>query len=145
MRLKPLLNTFMFSACLLMPYHGAASEVNASAPIQVANEFGQLTETLGLNAEQKAHIREMIVKHQLSQPPIDMNELLEARKKQLDLMVQPEFQEQQLSDMIETFQAKEKSYLIKEMRLKHQIYNVLDDEQKVNFKQLIENKFSQFN
>ncbi|MDN3683043.1 Spy/CpxP family protein refolding chaperone [Vibrio tapetis subsp. quintayensis] len=145
MTLKPLLNTFMFSACLLMPYHGVASEVNVNAPLQVANEFGQLTETLGLNTEQKAHIRDMIVKHQLSPPPIDIKELLEARKKQLDLMVQPEFQEQQLLEMIEAFQAKEKSYLIKEMRLKHQIYNVLDEEQKASFKQLIQNKFSQFN
>lgn len=145
MNLKPLLNTFMFSACVLLPYHSVASEVNQTAPTQVVNEFGQLTVTLGLTDEQEAHIRTMIAKHQQSQTPIDMSELLRARKKQLDLMVQPDFKEQQLSELIDTFQEKEKRYLIEEMRLKNQIYNVLDDDQKADFKLLIDQKFSQFN
>ncbi|SON52973.1 Spy/CpxP family protein refolding chaperone [Vibrio tapetis] len=145
MNLKPLLNTFMFSACMLLPYHSVASEVNQTAPTQVVNEFGQLTVTLGLTDEQEAHIRTMIAKHQQSQTPIDMSELLRARKKQLDLMVQPDFKEQQLSELIDTFQEKEKRYLIEEMRLKNQIYNVLDDDQKADFKLLIDQKFSQFN
>ena len=57
-------------------------------------------------------------------------------------MTQPDFNEAEMEKIIDTVQATEKSMVIQEMRLKNNIYNVLTEEQKEQFKTMMKSALS---
>ena len=84
----------------------------------------------------------LIEDYQSDRTKIDMNSAIELKKKQVALVTQPEFNEAEMEKVIDTVQATEKSMVMQEMRLKNNIYNVLTEEQKEQFKTMMKSALS---
>jgi len=84
----------------------------------------------------------LVQDYQTSRTEIDMDSAIELKKKQIALVTQPEFDEADMEKVIDTVQATEKSMVMQEMRLKNNIYNVLTEEQKEQFKTMMRSALS---
>ncbi|MEC7939919.1 MAG: Spy/CpxP family protein refolding chaperone [Pseudomonadota bacterium] len=98
--------------------------------------------SLNLTEEQQAEVSYLVQDYQTSRTEFDMDSAIELKKKQIALVTQPEFDETEMEKVIDTVQATEKSMVMQEMRLKNNIYNVLIEEQKEQFKIMMRSALS---
>lgn len=120
--------------------------VSASSPQQPAqpalSPLQMVIASLNLTEEQQAEVFSLVQDYQTSRTEIDMDSAIELKKKQIALVTQLEFDEAEMEKVIDTVQATEKSMVMQEMRLKNNIYNVLTDEQKEQFKTMMRSALS---
>jgi len=120
--------------------------VSASSPQQptqpALSPLQMVIASLNLTEEQQAEVFSLVQDYQTSRTEIDMDSAIELKKKQIALVTQPEFDEAEMEKVIDTVQATEKSMVMQEMRLKNNIYNVLTDEQKEQFKTMMRSALS---
>ena len=100
------------------------------------------TTTTKLTEEQQAEVFSFVEDYQSDRTEIDMDKAIELKKKQISLVTQPDFDEAEMEKVIDTVQATEKSMVMQEMRLKNNIYNVLTEEQKEQFKTMMKSVLS---
>ncbi|WP_122055587.1 Spy/CpxP family protein refolding chaperone [Vibrio sp. Evd11] len=108
----------------------------ALSPLQI------VIASLNLTEEQQAEVFSLVQEYQSDRTEIDMNKAIELKKKQISLVTQPDFDEAEMEKVIDTVQATEKSMVMQEMRLKNNIYNVLTEEQKEQFKTMMKSALS---
>lgn len=120
--------------------------VSASSPQQptqpALSPLQMVIASLNLTEEQQAEVFSLVQDYQTSRTEIDMDSAIELKKKQIALVTQPEFDEAEMEKVIDTVQATEKSMVMQEMRLKNNIYNVLTEEQKEQFKTMMRSALS---
>lgn len=120
--------------------------VSASSPQQptqpALSPLQMVIASLNLTEEQQAEVFSLVQDYQTSRTEIDMDSTIELKKKQIALVTQPEFDEAEMEKVIDTVQATEKSMVMQEMRLKNNIYNVLTEEQKEQFKTMMRSALS---
>ena len=120
--------------------------VSASSPQQptqpALSPLQMVIASLNLTEEQQAEVFSLVQDYQTSRTEIDMDSAIELKKKQIALVTQPEFDETEMEKVIDTVQATEKSMVMQEMRLKNNIYNVLTEEQKEQFKTMMRSALS---
>ncbi|PQJ64059.1 hypothetical protein BTO10_04505 [Vibrio chagasii] len=120
--------------------------VSASSPQQptqpALSPLQMVIASLNLTEEQQAEVFSLVQDYQTSRTEIDMDSAIELKKKQIALVTQLEFDEAEMEKVIDTVQATEKSMVMQEMRLKNNIYNVLTDEQKEQFKTMMRSALS---
>ena len=120
--------------------------VSASSPQQptqpALSPLQMVIASLNLTEEQQAEVFSLVQDYQTSRTEIDMDSAIELKKKQIALVTQPEFDEAEMEKVIDTVQATEKSMVLQEMRLKNNIYNVLTEEQKEQFKTMMRSALS---
>ncbi|OLQ81607.1 hypothetical protein BIT28_09545 [Photobacterium proteolyticum] len=113
----------------------SATAVNASTtPAPSQFNLQPIIQSLELTEEQNNVIFDLIEEHQVNSPSINIENIIAAKKKQLMLVTQSEFDEAAMGELVDQVQAKEKELFLNEMRLKNSIYNVLTEKQKVKFK-----------
>ncbi len=139
--LKKSLCVFTASALLV-----TAPFVRASPPQQptqpALSPLQMVIASLNLTEEQQVEVFSLVQDYQTSRTEIDMDSAIELKKKQIALVTQPEFDEADMEKVIDTVQATEKSMVMQEMRLKNNIYNVLTEEQKEQFKTMMRSALS---
>lgn len=115
--------------------------VSASTPQQppqpALSPLQMVIASLNLTEEQQAEVFSLVEDYQSDRTEIDMESAIELKKKQVSLVTQPDFDEAEMEKVIDTVQATEKSMVMQEMRLKNNIYNVLTEEQKEQFKMMM--------
>ncbi|MEZ8418586.1 Spy/CpxP family protein refolding chaperone [Vibrio splendidus] len=117
--------------------------VSASSPPQPAvSPLQMVIASLNLSEEQHAEVISLVEGYQSDRTQIDMDSAIELKKKQISLVTQPDFNEAEMEKIIDTVQATEKSMVMQEMRLKNNIYNVLTEEQKEQFKTMMKSALS---
>lgn len=120
--------------------------VSASSPQQptqpALSPLQMVIASLNLTEEQQAEVFSLVQDYQTSRTEIDMDSAIELKKKQIALVTQLEFDEAEMEKVIDTVQATEKSMVMQEMRLKNNIYNVLIEEQKEQFKIMMRSALS---
>lgn len=120
--------------------------VSASSPQQptqpALSPLQMVIASLNLTEEQQAEVFSLVQDYQTSRTEIDMDSAIELKKKQIALVTQLEFDEAEMEKVIDTVQATEKSMVMQEMRLKNNIYNVLTEEQKEQFKTMMRSALS---
>ncbi|MEZ9244224.1 Spy/CpxP family protein refolding chaperone [Vibrio lentus] len=120
--------------------------VSASTPQQppqpALSPLQMVIASLNLTEEQQAEVFSLVQEYQSDRTEIDMDKAIELKKKQISLVTQPDFDEAEMEKVIDTVQATEKSMVMKEMRLKNNIYNVLTEEQKEQFKTMMKSALS---
>ncbi|MFS1463123.1 Spy/CpxP family protein refolding chaperone [Vibrio lentus] len=120
--------------------------VSASTPQQppqpAISPLQMVIASLNLTEEQQAEVFSLVQKYQSDRTEIDMDKAIELKKKQISLVTQPDFDEAKMEKVIDTVQATEKSMVMQEMRLKNNIYNVLTEEQKEQFKTMMKSALS---
>ena len=120
--------------------------VSASSPQQppqpVLSPLQMVIASLNLTEEQQAEVFSFVEDYQSDRTEIDMDKAIELKKKQISLVTQPDFDEAEMEKVIDTVQATEKSMVMQEMRLKNNIYNVLTEEQKEQFKTMMKSVLS---
>ena len=120
--------------------------VSASSPQQptqpALSPLQMVIASLNLTEEQQAEVSSLVQGYQTSRTEIDMDSAIELKKKQIALVTQLEFDEAEMEKVIDTVQATEKSMVMQEMRLKNNIYNVLTEEQKEQFKTMMRSALS---
>ena len=120
--------------------------VSASSPQQppqpAMSPLQMVIASLNLTEEQQAEVFSLVEDYQSDRPEIDMDNAIELKKKQISLVTQPDFNEAEMEKIIDTVQATEKSMVMQEMRLKNNIYNVLTEEQKEQFKTMMKSALS---
>jgi len=120
--------------------------VSASSPQQlpqpVLSPLQMVIASLNLTEEQQAEVFSFVEDYQSDRTEIDMDKAIELKKKQISLVTQPDFDEAEMEKVIDTVQATEKSMVMQEMRLKNNIYNVLTEEQKEQFKTMMKSALS---
>ena len=117
--------------------------VSASSPQQpTLSPLQMVIASLNLTEEQQAEVSYLVQDYQTRRTEFDMDSAIELKKKQIALVTQPEFDEAEMEKVIETVQATEKSMVMLEMRLKNNIYNLLTDEQKEQFKTMMRSALS---
>ena len=139
--LKKSLCVLMASALLV-----TAPFVSASSPTQppqpAASPLQMVIASLNLTEEQHAEVISLVEDYQSDRTQIDMDKAIALKKKQINLVIQPDFDEAEMEKVIDTVQATEKSMVMQEMRLKNNIYNVLTNEQKEQFKTMMKSTMS---
>jgi Spy/CpxP family protein refolding chaperone len=136
--LKKSLCVLMASALLV-----TAPFVSASSPTQpAASPLQMVIASLNLTEEQHAKVISLVEDYQSDRTQIDMDKAIALKKKQINLVIQPDFDEAEMEKVIDTVQATEKSMVMQEMRLKNNIYNVLTNEQKEQFKTMMKSAMS---
>ncbi|PMH32462.1 hypothetical protein BCU71_02575 [Vibrio lentus] len=120
--------------------------VSASTPQQppqpALSPLQMVIASLNLTEEQQAEVFSLVQEYQSDRTEIDMDKAIELKKKQISLVTQPDFDEAEMEKVIDTVQATEKSMVMQEMRLKNNIYNVLTEEQKEQFKTMMKSALS---
>ena len=120
--------------------------VSASSPQQPPqppmSPLQMVIASLNLTEEQQAEVFSLVEDYQSDRTEIDMDNAIELKKKQISLVTQPEFDEAEMEKVIDTVQATEKTLVMQEMRLKNNIYNVLTNEQKEQFKTMLKSVLS---
>ncbi|OED68403.1 MULTISPECIES: Spy/CpxP family protein refolding chaperone [Vibrio] len=120
--------------------------VSASSPQQppqpAMSPLQMVIASLNLTEEQQAEVFSLVEDYQSDRTEIDMDNAIELKKKQISLVTQPEFDEAEMEKVIDTVQATEKTLVMQEMRLKNNIYNVLTNEQKEQFKTMMKSVLS---
>ncbi|MFA0690148.1 Spy/CpxP family protein refolding chaperone [Vibrio splendidus] len=120
--------------------------VSASTPQQppqpALSPLQMVIASLNLTEEQQAEVFSLVQEYQSNRTEIDMDKVIELKKKQISLVTQPDFDEAEMEKVIDTVQATEKSMVMQEMRLKNNIYNVLTEEQKEQFKTMMKSALS---
>ncbi|MCZ8502544.1 Spy/CpxP family protein refolding chaperone [Vibrio lentus] len=120
--------------------------VSASTPQQppqpALSPLQMVIASLNLTEEQQAEVFSLVQEYQSDRTEIDMDKAIELKKKQISLVTQPDFDEAEMEKVIDTVQATEKSMVMQEMRLKNNIYNVLTEEQKEQFKTMMKSTLS---
>ena len=120
--------------------------VSASTPQQppqpALSPLQMVIASLNLTEEQQAEVFSLVQEYQSDRTEIDMDKAIELKKKQISLVTQPDFDEAEMEKVIDTVQATEKSMVMQEMRLKNNIYNVLTEEQKEQFKTMMKSVLS---
>ena len=120
--------------------------VSASTPQQppqpALSPLQMVIASLNLTEEQQAEVFSLVQEYQSDRTEIDMDKAIELKKKQISLVTQPDFDEAEMEKVIDTVQATEKSMVMQEMRLKNDIYNVLTEEQKEQFKTMMKSALS---
>ena len=120
--------------------------VSASTPQQppqpALSPLQMVIASLNLTEEQQAEVFSLVQEYQSDRAEIDMDKAIELKKKQVSLVTQPDFDEAEMEKVIDTVQATEKSMVMQEMRLKNNIYNVLTEEQKEQFKTMMKSALS---
>ncbi|WP_086968479.1 Spy/CpxP family protein refolding chaperone [Vibrio coralliirubri] len=120
--------------------------VSASTPQQppqpALSPLQMVIASLNLTEEQQAEVFSLVQEYQSDRTEIDMDKAIELKKKQISLVTQPDFDEAEMEKVIDTVQATEKSMVMQEMRLKNNIYNVLTEEQKDQFKTMMKSALS---
>ncbi|MGF1848617.1 Spy/CpxP family protein refolding chaperone [Vibrio lentus] len=120
--------------------------VSASTPQQppqpALSPLQMVIASLNLTEEQQAEVFSLVQEYQSDRTEIDMDKAIELKKKQISLVTQPDFDEAEMEKVIDTVQATEKSVVMQEMRLKNNIYNVLTEEQKEQFKTMMKSALS---
>ncbi|MEL0609886.1 Spy/CpxP family protein refolding chaperone [Vibrio echinoideorum] len=120
--------------------------VSASSPQQppqpAMSPLQMVIASLNLTEEQQAEVFSLVEDYQSDRTEIDMDNAIELKKKQISLVTQPEFDETEMEKVIDTVQATEKTLVMQEMRLKNNIYNVLTNEQKEQFKTMMKSVLS---
>ncbi|MDN2669223.1 Spy/CpxP family protein refolding chaperone [Vibrio sp. 14N.309.X.WAT.E.F5] len=120
--------------------------VSASTPQQppqpALSPLQMVIASLNLTEEQQAEVFSLVQEYQSDRTEIDMDKAIELKKKQISLVTQPDFDEAEMEKVIDTVQATEKSMVMQEMRLKNNIYNVLTEEQKEQFKTMMKSAIS---
>ena len=120
--------------------------VSASTPQQppqpALSPLQMVIASLNLTEEQQAEVFSLVQEYQSDRTEIDMDKAIELKKKQVSLVTQPDFDEAEMEKVIDTVQATEKSMVMQEMRLKNNIYNVLTEEQKEQFKTMMKSALS---
>lgn len=120
--------------------------VSASSPQQptqpALSPLQMVIASLNLTEEQQAEVFSLVQDYQTSRTEFDMDSAIELKKKQIALVTQLEFDEAEMEKVIDTVQATEKSMVMQEMRLKNNIYNVLIEEQKEQFKIMMRSALS---
>ncbi|MDH5926287.1 Spy/CpxP family protein refolding chaperone [Vibrio lentus] len=120
--------------------------VSASTPQQppqpALSPLQMIIASLNLTEEQQAEVFSLVQEYQSDRTEIDMDKAIELKKKQISLVTQPDFDEAEMEKVIDTVQATEKSMVMQEMRLKNNIYNVLTEEQKEQFKTMMKSALS---
>ena len=120
--------------------------VSASTPQQppqpALSPLQMVIASLNLTEEQQAEVFSLVQEYQSDRTEIDMDKAIELKKKQISLVTQPDFDEAEMEKVIDTVQATEKSMVMQEMRLKNNIYNVLSEEQKEQFKTMMKSALS---
>ncbi|PMG47626.1 hypothetical protein BCU90_11260 [Vibrio lentus] len=120
--------------------------VSASTPQQppqpALSPLQMVIASLNLTEEQQAEVFSLVQEYQSDRTEIDMDKAIELKKKQIILVTQPDFDEAEMEKVIDTVQATEKSMVMQEMRLKNNIYNVLTEEQKEQFKTMMKSALS---
>ena len=120
--------------------------VSASTPQQppqpALSPLQMVIASLNLTEEQQAEVFSLVQEYQSDRTEIDMDKAIELKKKQVSLVTQPDFDEAEMEKVIDTVQATEKSMVMQEMRLKNNIYNVLTNEQKEQFKTMMKSAMS---
>ncbi|WP_192891170.1 MULTISPECIES: Spy/CpxP family protein refolding chaperone [Vibrio] len=115
--------------------------VSASTPQQppqpALSPLQMVIASLNLTEEQQAEVFSLVEDYQSDRTEIDMESAIELKKKQVSLVTQPDFDEAEMEKVIDTVQATEKSMVMQEMRLKNNIYNVLTEAQKEQFKTMM--------
>ncbi|MFS1466933.1 Spy/CpxP family protein refolding chaperone [Vibrio lentus] len=120
--------------------------VSASTPQQppqpALSPLQMVIASLNLTEEQQAEVFSLVQEYQSDRTEIDMDKAIKLKKKQISLVTQPDFDEAEMEKVIDTVQATEKSMVMQEMRLKNNIYNVLTEEQKEQFKTMMKSALS---
>ncbi|MEZ8629426.1 Spy/CpxP family protein refolding chaperone [Vibrio lentus] len=120
--------------------------VSASTPQQppqpALSPLQMVIASLNLTEEQQAEVFSLVQEYQSDRTEVDMDKAIELKKKQISLVTQPDFDEAEMEKVIDTVQATEKSMVMQEMRLKNNIYNVLTEEQKEQFKTMMKSALS---
>ncbi|MEZ9463151.1 Spy/CpxP family protein refolding chaperone [Vibrio splendidus] len=120
--------------------------VSASSPQQptqpALNPLQMVIASLNLTEEQQTEVFSLVQDYQSERTQIDIESAVELKKKQIRLVTQPDFDEAEMEKVIDTVQATEKSMVMQEMRLKNNIYNVLTEEQKEQFKTMMKSALS---
>ena len=120
--------------------------VSASTPQQppqpALSPLQMVIASLNLTEEQQAEVFSLVQEYQSDRTEIDMDKAIELKKKQISLVTQPDFDEAEMEKVIDTVQATEKSMVMQEIRLKNNIYNVLTEEQKEQFKTMMKSALS---
>ncbi|MDN3628621.1 Spy/CpxP family protein refolding chaperone [Vibrio lentus] len=120
--------------------------VSASTPQQppqpALSPLQMVIASLNLTEEQQAEVFSLVQEYQSDRTEIDMDKAIELKKKQISLVTQPDFDEAEMEKVIDTVQATEKSMVMQEMRLKNNIYNVLTEQQKEQFKTMMKSAIS---
>ncbi|MEZ9185714.1 Spy/CpxP family protein refolding chaperone [Vibrio splendidus] len=116
--------------------------VSASPPQPAVSPLQMVIASLNLSEEQHAEVISLVEGYQSDRTQIDMDSAIELKKKQISLVTQPDFNEVEMEKIIDTVQATEKSMVMQEMRLKNNIYNVLTEEQKEQFKTMMKSALS---
>ena len=139
--LKKSLSVLTTSALLVTaPFVSASSPQQPTQP--ALSPLQMVIASLNLTEEQQAEVFSLVQDYQTSRTEIDMDSAIELKKKQIALVTQPEFDETEMEKVIDTVQATEKSMVMQEMRLKNNIYNVLTEEQKEQFKTMMRSALS---
>ncbi len=139
--LKKSLCVLTASALLVTaPFVSASSPQQPSQP--ALSPLQMVIASLNLTEEQQAEVFSLVQDYQTSRTEIDMDSAIELKKKQIALVTQPEFDEAEMEKVIDTVLATEKSMVMQEMRLKNNIYNVLTEEQKEQFKTMMRSALS---
>ena len=139
--LKKSLSVLTTSALLVTaPFVSASSPQQPTQP--ALSPLQMVIASLNLTEEQQAEVFSLVQDYQTSRTEIDMDSAIELKKKQIALVTQPEFDEAEMEKVIDTVQATEKSMVMQEMRLKNNIYNVLTEEQKEQFKTMMRSALS---
>lgn len=139
--LKKSLCVLTASALLVTaPFLSASSPQQPTQP--ALSPLQMVIASLNLTEEQQAEVFSLVQDYQTSRTEIDMDSAIELKKKQIALVTQLEFDEAEMEKVIDTVQATEKSMVMQEMRLKNNIYNVLTDEQKEQFKTMMRSVLS---
>ena len=129
---------FVLTASALLVTAPFVSASSPQQPTQPAlSPLQMVIASLNLTEEQQAEVFSLVQDYQTSRTEIDMDSAIELKKKQIALVTQPEFDEAEMEKVIDTVQATEKSMVMQEMRLKNNIYNVLTEEQKEQFKTMM--------
>ena len=120
--------------------------VSASSPQQppqpALNPLQMVIASLNLTEEQQTEVFSLVQDYQSERTQIDIESAVELKKKQISLVTKPDFNEAEMEKIIDTVQATEKSMVMQEMRLKNNIYNVLTEEQKEQFKTMMKSALS---
>ncbi|WP_394140800.1 Spy/CpxP family protein refolding chaperone [Vibrio chagasii] len=134
---------FVLTASALLVTAPFVSASSPQQPTQPAlSPLQMVIASLNLTEEQQAEVFSLVQDYQTSRTEIDMDSAIELKKKQIALVTQPEFDEAEMEKVIDTVQATEKSMVMQEMRLKNNIYNVLTEEQKEQFKTMMRSALS---
>ena len=119
-------------SCVFLASATAVTASTTSASPQ--SDIQTIIQSLNLTEEQKFEVSDLIDEFRENLPKINIENVKATKKKQLMLLTQPEFDEAAMGELIDQVQAKQKEFLLREMRLKNSIYNVLTEEQKEKFK-----------